>query len=295
MKITIGYLNRLIGILILVSLILFQVLFIIDGISFGDNADEVTKVKNLTEAKNTTVTEINNEKNIVMFEDSDFGHPFYKQHQEIQIFLNTAKSKKPTTDKVTTHSYQVMYGTFLLPFYEKKPNLKLLEIGLGCDMNYGPGASVAVWKDLLPEAELWEAEYDGACVERKKADGSLAGINTVVGDQGDPKVLHKWIKQSGGKFDVVIDDGGHQNCQIWNTWKKLWPQVNSGGLYFIEDMQVAKHPWFVRYSKGKCYGATTTVPKKMKAFVGDLMYRHGGKRDILFLFCQDEACVMGKK
>ena len=34
---------------------------------------------------------------------------------------------------------------------------EMLEIGLGCDMDYGPGASVSLWKDLFPAAELWEA------------------------------------------------------------------------------------------------------------------------------------------
>ena len=54
-----------------------------------------------------------------------------------------------------------MYGKFLLPYYQRKPNMKMLEIGLGCNMNYGPGASLALHKKLFPKAELWEAEYDG--------------------------------------------------------------------------------------------------------------------------------------
>eukprot|EP00979_Chaetoceros_neogracilis_P014711 scaffold4826_cov274-Chaetoceros_neogracile.AAC.40 len=100
------------------------------------------------------------------------------------------------------------------------------EIGLGCDMLYGPGASVKLWKEFLPEADL-------------KEQGQLEGLNILVGDQGNPEVLDELIEKSGGDFDVIIDDGGHTNCQIWTSLEKLWPTIKRGGSYFIEDMQVA--------------------------------------------------------
>ena len=53
----------------------------------------------------------------------------------MDLFLDTAKSFKPVTDKVTTHTYQIMYGKFLLPYYHLNPSMKMLEIGLGCDMS----------------------------------------------------------------------------------------------------------------------------------------------------------------
>jgi hypothetical protein len=37
----------------------------------------------------------------------------------------------------------------------------MLEIGLGCDMQYGPGASATLWRSYFPEADLWFAEYNG--------------------------------------------------------------------------------------------------------------------------------------
>ncbi len=113
--------------------------------------------------------------------------------------------------------------------------MRFFEIGLGCDMGYGPGASVALWKTLFPEAELWEGEYNDACVKKAQMEGKLEGINVVTGDQGDINVLDGWIEQTGGgEFDVVIDDGGHDNCQIWTTFQKFWPLLKPGGLYFIE-------------------------------------------------------------
>ena len=119
-----------------------------------------------------------------------------------KIFYNTAHSFQPVTDKVTgggdRHNYEVMYGQFLLPFYASKPKMKFLEIGLGCDMRYGPGASVAVWRKLFPDADLWEAEYNAECVEKAKENGMLDGFATLTGDQMDVGVLDNWIKESGG-------------------------------------------------------------------------------------------------
>ena len=139
----------------------------------------------------------------------------------VAIFRAKAESGNPVTDKVTNHAYDIMYGTHLLPYYHQHPNMKMLEIGLGCNMHYGPGASVWLWKELFPQAELWEAEFNGKCVEDSKARGQLDGFQTLVGDQGAPKVLDRWLQESKGNFDVVIDDGGHTQCQIWTTFKKL--------------------------------------------------------------------------
>merc|ERR1712194_399425 len=132
-------------------------------------------------------------------------------------------------------------------------------------MGDGPGASVKLWKSLFPEAELWEAEYDRRCVERNR-NTTLKEFNVLVGDQGNPNVLDSWIKESGGDFDVIIDDGGHTQCQIWTSYLKLWPTLKPGGLYFIEDMQVAKHGPYMR-SSPTCNGTTLNVPNNLKGMM----------------------------
>mmetsp|Transcript_34671 Transcript_34671/g.35260 ORF Transcript_34671/g.35260 Transcript_34671/m.35260 type:complete len:165 (+) Transcript_34671:506-1000(+) len=99
----------------------------------------------------------------------------------VAIFRETVESLKPTTDKVTTHEYYIMYGNHLLPYYYKHPKMKMLEIGLGCDMGYGPGASVKLWKALFPEADLWEAEFNGKCVQKKPRHAVGIGIENLSG------------------------------------------------------------------------------------------------------------------
>ena len=88
----------------------------------------------------------------------------------------------------------------------------MLEIGLGCDMNYEPSASVALWKKLFPKADLGGGECNATCVELATKQGKLDCFSTPVGDMGNNNTLDEWISNSGGDFDVIIDDGGHQNC-----------------------------------------------------------------------------------
>ena len=75
--------------------------------------------------------------------------------------------------------------------------------------------------------------------------GHLNDINVLTGSQDDRAVLSRWINESGGNFDVIIDDGGHRNVQIWNSFNILFVEALSrGGFYLIEDLQVGRiyHP-----------------------------------------------------
>jgi hypothetical protein len=71
---------------------------------------------------------------------------------------------KHNTDKVTIHHYNIMYEKYLRKYVGS--NLTLLEIGLGCGMNYGTGASARVWREYLgPRANIHFIEFNKACAE----------------------------------------------------------------------------------------------------------------------------------
>ncbi|CAE8599903.1 unnamed protein product [Polarella glacialis] len=211
--------------------------------------------------------------------------------QQIQKFKDAATSLDPVTDKVWRHSYQTMYGVLLMPLMEVVQEPKMLEIGLGCDMGYGPGASVGLWKKLFPHAELWFGEYNGTCVTAARAKGQLQGINTVVGDQGNMSTVRQWIKESGGEFDVVIDDGGHLNKQIRTSFETLWPAVKPGGFYFLEDLHV-----------GRLLRSDFPAPvmsDMIQAWVEQLLTGTSQgdfplPSDTRAILCQHEACVIMK-
>ena len=119
-----------------------------------------------------------------------------------EYFLHVAESSQPISDKVTTHRYDIMYGTFLFPFVNRfrleNKKLKFLEIGLGCDMVYGPGASILLWKKIFQgQAHIWSAEVDHQCVEKYQSSPLLQDVHVLVGDQGQDTHLSKWIAESG--------------------------------------------------------------------------------------------------
>jgi len=136
---------------------------------------------------------------------------------------------KSRTDKTTFHHYEHLYGTHVGPFRDRKINF--LEIGLGCGMGYGPGKSLMLWKKFLPQANLYEMEYDVSCAEKFRSQVK----QLFTGDQSDLNLL-KRIGDEVGHFDVIVDDGGHSRKQQVNSLIGLWPFLSSSGVYIIEDM-----------------------------------------------------------
>ena len=248
----------------------------------------------------------------------------------------TACAQAAVTDKVTAghalggHQYNLMYGMFLFPLRHEK--IKMLEIGLGCGMLYGPGASALLWRALLPKAELWEAEVDGNCVEKHRSSLLASGIRPLIGSQRNATTLRRWMDESGGQFDVIIDDGGHSNLDITSSFDGLWQHIAPGGLYFVEDLQVGRRikprwapsedtagarvfsdlvqSWVEQklvpypplrnngYDSPDGTGATDYTswghtPSNRHSIA--MRERHPLPANLSFVFCQAEACVFGKE
>ena len=256
-----------------------------------------------------------------------------------------ACAQAAVTDKVTAghalggHAYNLMYGMFLHPLRHK--SLKMLEIGLGCGMTYGAGASAHLWRTLLPEAELWEAEIAEKCVEQHRRKLEQQGIHPLIGSARDPATLQHWMNISGGRFDVIIDDGGHTNLDITTAFDHLWGHLQPGGLYFVEDLQVGRRE-FRTYRKGTRrqfevgsedtngervfadlvaswieqklvpypplrlnmgdspdgtgatdFGSWADTPSNARSIA--IRKQHPMPPGLQFVFCQAEACVLGKE
>jgi hypothetical protein len=86
-------------------------------------------------------------------------------------------------------------------------------------MEYGPGRSASVWREYLPSSDVWFAEYDAKCVEKNRGKLETMRIKAVTGDQANETDLHRWLEETGGNFDVIVDDGGHSNRMQWNSFK----------------------------------------------------------------------------
>ena len=221
----------------------------------------------------------------------------------------TACAEKATPAGINGGGYELMYGIFLMPLRALGSAARILEIGLGCDMSYGPGASAVVRRKVLPEAQLWEAELDGACVAKYKPQLDRLRITPLVGDQRNRSVLDGWIAQIGDQLDVVIDDGAHTNGAILTTFNALWPRVANGGLYFLEDLNVGRlERWDDTHGNAVMSDILQSWQEQLIIFRGwgsernpqgdrakMMRKKHPLPCGVKFIFCQDAACVIGKE
>ena len=214
----------------------------------------------------------------------------------VEEFVKLVRREPPVSDKVTVHSYQTMYGALLTPATRSAVH-KFLEIGLGCHMSYGAGASVRIWAELMPQAERWEAEFDEVCVEHTR--DKLVGINVVTGDQGNRTTLAGWIAKTGGSFDMIVDDGGHYNHQLMMSYTMLWPHLNPGGIYVMEDVHVGRSARFATPYGGPSDAPADFLQSIAARLLGDASPVEKGRtpppEDVEWTLCQAQACAFGKR
>lgn len=103
----------------------------------------------------------------------------------------------------------------------------MLEMGLGCDVSSGPGASLMTWLEYLPFVDLYFIEHDAACA--KKWAGNMTGATVFTGDEADIAFLNGLVDEAGTDFDAVIDAGGHTMEQQMTGMKSLWKAIVPGG------------------------------------------------------------------
>jgi len=150
------------------------------------------------------------------------------------------------TDKVSTHSYYTLYDKYL-PILRAQKKVKMLEIGLGCDMNYGPGHSLKTWHEYFKrnDRQIDFIEYDGKCIENYLANHTIDFTTVYVGSQSDRAFLQSVITKSGGMYDLIIDDGGHTMTQQRVSVEELLVAVRPGGFYVTEDLQTSHIPMYM--------------------------------------------------
>jgi hypothetical protein len=135
----------------------------------------------------------------------------------------------------------------------RKEPIKLLEIGIG------GGASIKMWEIYFPNAELYAIDINPKC---RRFNSPRTTV--FIGDQADSSFLSHFIREVGGDFDIIIDDGGHTMEQQIGSFSILFPYVRPGGTYVIEDLHTS---YDERYGGGK--GGRSTV-KFLKGLVDNV-------------------------
>ena len=112
--------------------------------------------------------------------------------------------------------------------YEKliSPKLRLLEMGIG-----GDASSLRMWREWLPGAEIIGFDTDSGCCEKARS----SGFEAIQGNQSSVDDLAK----IPGKFNIIVDDAGHDNDQQKVAFKYLWQNLLPQGWYIIEDLDAS--------------------------------------------------------
>lgn len=118
------------------------------------------------------------------------------------------------------HYWRVYESTF-----GQAPKGNLLEIGVA------RGGSLEILTQLLPD---WR--FVGVDVNPEVLNLQIPKAELLCGSQSDAASLDKALSAIGGEgFDVVIDDGSHVPRDSLFSLSHLWPHLNTGGYYIIED------------------------------------------------------------
>ncbi|HLF35821.1 MAG TPA: hypothetical protein VI583_16375 [Cyclobacteriaceae bacterium] len=138
------------------------------------------------------------------------------------------------TDKTGRHEYTRPYQAHLGRFRNRP--IKLLEIGVGgYDNPKKGGKSLRMWKSFFPEAKIFSIDiHNKSGIEEER-------IKIFRGSQADESFIKEVISHSGF-LDIIIDDGSHINEHVIRTFEILFPCLNIGGVYVIEDTQTSYWP-----------------------------------------------------
>lgn len=125
----------------------------------------------------------------------------------------------------------------------------VLECGLGTNNtefksnmteNGKPGASLRVWRDYFPSAQIVGLDIDGGVLFSEER------IETYQCDQTDTKQVFDTLWNLDRQFDIIIDDGLHEFHAGFLFFHVASKFLTTNGVYIIED--VKKHD-FETYKK----------------------------------------------
>ncbi|MAG60136.1 hypothetical protein CMO96_05120 [Candidatus Woesebacteria bacterium] len=134
---------------------------------------------------------------------------------------------KYKTDKWGKHHYTPFYYDL---FKDRRNEVKkVLEIGTG------EGASLFMWHDFFPNAEIYGADIDDSRVPPYLIS-EWPRLHIHKCDQSSAGELEGLIKMTGPNIDLFVDDGSHEPEDQISTCLTIVPMLKKGAIYVIEDV-----------------------------------------------------------
>jgi predicted O-methyltransferase YrrM len=131
-------------------------------------------------------------------------------------------AEKYACDK--TPSIRHTYTSFYHHLLSNLPIRRVFEIGVA------GGASMRMWRDYFPEAEIFGIDNDPVHIFQDER------IHTALCDASHLEKLASIAEEFGGNYDLIIDDGSHYPDHQINSFKTLLPFLAPSGVYIIEDV-----------------------------------------------------------
>ena len=120
-------------------------------------------------------------------------------------------------DKGTTHNYIQEYYIQALEPYRNTKNT-VLEIGIFF------GHSIRMWRKYFKDAKI-------VAIDIENRNSVCDGCELIYGDATIPET-----SSTIDNVDVIIDDGCHFSWNQIKVFNILFPKLNPGGIYIIEDV-----------------------------------------------------------
>jgi hypothetical protein len=190
-------------------------------------------------------------------ESPESPYPFFVSSENALDELGTRY--RPTKRR---HNYLPYYWMHLRDIRFDVRNV--LEIGIQTDR------SIRMWEEFFPHATICGIDIDPRC---EQFEGGRRRM--FVGDQSDPDFLRRVTEESGGAFDIVIDDGSHRVEHQLKSFDFLFPTMSDHGIYVVEDT-------------GGCVGdPELATVNSLKALVDSIMYWPRGFRARDWMYLRD--------
>lgn len=143
--------------------------------------------------------------------------------------------------------YATDKAIFYTPFYHellknRRDIKRVLEFGIGYPATmlntigrigltqYTTGASLFMWQEYLPQAEIYALDNKPEILINE------GRIHSFYCDQRSEESFQAAIQEIGSGFDLIIEDGSHEPEDQLRSVRMLLPLLSPGGIYIMEDV-----------------------------------------------------------
>jgi len=151
----------------------------------------------------------------------------YSTSSLCELGLKYHTDKSPISSYELRHSYTMLYDFIFGKI--KYDNIKIGEIGIW------KNASLKCFREYFPNAEIYGFEFILTLIDEAKKD-NLEKTYYYYLDEAIPETIQKSFQESGGNFDIIIEDGSHFFEHQINVILNIIPYLKPGGVLIIEDI-----------------------------------------------------------